>query len=412
MRRYARRVKHTRLVLFASLAGVLVASVACGTLLAITPEPEVADGGAEGASAAEAATDAGDAGSITITSPDGKLGLSISPSTLDLVAGDATPRALAVTLTRQGSDPVTLSLTDGTDLTVAGMTSGITGANVTLSIGAVAGMPRRLDIGVIAKMGVSTVVAPLTVRVARHYRDGGSMQTLTVSTTETFLVQAWGGGGGFPRGSGGGYAEDLVVLPPGGYLVVVGGGGGDGGAPGIPGGGAGVGNVGGGGGYSGLFAQPSGAPIFANALVVAGAGGGGASDNAGNNAQLGGAGGSTGTMPAESGGSANGAAGSGAGPSSVGKGGTSGGSPGSSLQGGPGVFTGGGGGGGGYLGGGGGGAFGGGGGGSSYAKNGGLTQGGMNIFPGHFGAISSPDEMMRANAGNPGSPGAVLIIPK
>jgi hypothetical protein len=403
-------VKRAHLVLFASLAGVLLASVACGTLLAITPEPEVADGGAEGASATEAATEAGDAGPITITSPDGKLGLSISPSTLDLVAGDATPRALAVTLTRQGSDPVTLSLTDGTDLTVAGMTSGITGANVTLSIGAVAGMPRRLDVGLIAKMGVSTVVAPLTVLVARHYREGGSMQTLTVSTMGTFLVQAWGGGGGFPLGSGGGYAEDLVVLPPGGYLVVVGGGGGDGGAAGIPGGGAGIGNVGGGGGYSGLFAQPSGAPIFANALVVAGAGGGGASDGSAKNPQLGGAGGSTGTMPAENGGSANGAAGSGAGPSIVGNGSMGGGS-GSALQGGQGVLSGGGG-GGGYWGGGGGGSSGGGGGGSSYAKNGGLTQGGMNIFPGHFGAISSPDEMLRANAGNPGKPGAVLIIPK
>ncbi|MDB5220866.1 MAG: hypothetical protein JWO86_8793 [Myxococcaceae bacterium] len=404
-------MKRTHLVLFASLAGVLLASVACGTLLAITPEPEVADGGAEGVSATEAATDAGDAGPITITSPDGKLGLSISPSTLDLVAGDATPRALAVTLTRQGSDPVTLSLTDGTDLTVAGMTSGITGANVTLSIGAVAGMPRRLDVGLIAKMGVSTVVAPLTVLVARHYREGGSMQTLTVSTTQTFLVQAWGGGGGLPLGSGGGYAEDLVVLQPGEYLVVVGTGGGNGGAPGSPGGGAGISNVGGGGGYSGLFAQPSGAPVFASALVVAGAGGGGCSDAQANNPQRGGAGGSTGSTPAENGGSANGAGGLGAGPSTFGNGGASGGSAGSALRGGSGTVSGGGG-GGGYWGGGGGGATGGGGGGSSYAKNGGLTQGGMNILPGHSGAMSSPNEMLRANAGNPGSPGAVLIIPK
>jgi hypothetical protein len=405
-------VKRARLLLSASLASALLATAACGTLLAITPDPGVTDGGADAAaSAADAATDAADAGPITITSPDGKLGLSISPSTLDLVGGDPTPALLSVTLTRQGSDPVTLTLTDGTDLTVAGMTSGITGSSAVLQIGAGAGMPRRVDAGIVAKMGTSMVVAPLTALVARHYREGGSLQTFTVDTTQTFLVKAWGGGGGFPRGSGGGYAEDLVVLARGVYLVAVGGGGGDGGTAGIPGGGAGIGNVGGGGGYSGLFEQISGPAMSTRALVVAGAGGGGCSDTSANNPQLGGGGGTTGATPAESGSSMNGAEGSGAGPSTPGNGGMSSGGAGSALQGGQGTL-GGGGGGGGYWGGGGGGSVGGGGGGSSYTKNGGLTQGGMNIFPGHFGAMGTPDETLRGTAGNPGSPGAVLLMPK
>ncbi len=188
-----------------------------------------------------------------------------------------------------------------------------------------------------------------------HIFTEAGTTNINVTGAGTVDVYAWGGGGGGQTagsGGGGGAAHGTVTLVPGTYAVVVGGGGqcrdypspGGPGDP-VPGGGglaAQLGGSGQGGGFSGIF---SNSPRQANAMLIAGAGGGGG--YAGDGGAGGGTSGSGGSGSNPGGGGTQSAGGAGGN-------GTSG--PGSPLQGGTagrdGDQGGGGGGGGGYYGGG------------------------------------------------------------
>lgn len=264
--------------------------------------------------------------------------------------------------------------------------------------------------------------------VAGHYNCDGACATTPCATAlttagmttyhvpaacTTLAVRAWGAGAGEAQGgslaAAGGFAFARVDVTPGEDLTVVvaGPGGtstsGAGGSGGVPGGGAGgtAGRGGGGGGgFSGVF---RGAMTQANALVIAGGGGGPGA-------------GTTGSGHGGAGGGATGEANVGAGaggPGTQTAGGAGGAAPataGTALMGGIGGprSDGGGGGGGGYFGGGGGqGAStdgGGGGGGSGYANGRDVV-----LITGQGTVPANADDPDRGTAGSPGRPGAVFL---
>lgn len=256
-----------------------------------------------------------------------------------------------------------------------------------------------------------------------EFRTGGPGLHVVASPCSTVHVRAWGAGGGHGRGNSlagaGGYAEGTLTIERGATLIVLVGEsgvtatsntGGSGGAPGGGNGGNGSSQAaGGGGGYSGVFLT-DGEVTQDRALLIAGAGGGGGGGNLPNTGQAGAGGGTDGRDGVGDnwghGGTqtAGGDAGSTRGPPT----------PGAELQGGKGGDNndgdGGAGGGAGWFGGGGGGAAdtnaGSGGGGSGYVHPDAtdtVLEAGSGATPGCAGAAE------RGAAGNPTSPGAVII---
>jgi hypothetical protein len=418
--RYPEGVKRAIFVVSLAAGALALASAACGTLLDISPD--AVGSGDAGAAEAGANGDGGDAATAN------GLGAQLTPAVIDLLAGDTNGATLIVSITRPSlvATPVTVTVGGGPDIVASAMPLGNTttqGALVFRITAPESAAPRRMTVDVTLTDGAATTVRPLTVLLARHYRKAAPPAELVLTSAQTYLVKAWGAGGGFPFGGAGGFAQGVLGLGPGTYYVVVGSSGsgsGQGGAGGIPGGGAsspGV-NGTGGGGYSGLFAKGTDSTLqFDLAQVVAGAGGGGST--ASGSGFAGGAGGSTGASRAKDG---EGSPSSGALPTAGGTGApgsggvtTENGLTGAKLAGGSGGTDGskgGGGGGGGYWGGGGGGGGTvgtGGGGGSSFVIGmppSAMTVGGTDTTPGNDG------DVLRGTAGNVASDGAVLVIPQ
>lgn len=375
----------------ATAAAACAVAFACGTVLELEPE----DASAGDASPMEGESDAEGGTSV------GKLTFSLEPSALDLLGEDPTPKSFKVVIGRPANDAtnVSIGLSSVPGVVLAPLATtvapGAGDATFTVAVN-VTTPPQHASVSVQISTDQGTVTLPLTARVSRHLRDAGTF-TFAFTADQTFDVKAWGAGGGDPLGGGGGYAAGRLLLPKGTPLWVTVGDTAMATAGGAPGGGTGCQSAGAGGGYSAIFFASN---TFANAQLVAGAGGGGSGGTA-----IGGAGGST-IGAAQSGfGLEPGGGGGPAGGGNGGEGAVSGGP----LKGGggnPDEASGGGGGGAGYYGGGGGGFGSGGGGGSSFTPDGGTQMNGDYATPANG---ADPERM---NAGDPAHAGAVLIVPR
>lgn len=292
---------------------------------------------------------------------------------------------------------------------------------ITLAVRGAAGVNLEAD----TSFNIQTTVTQRILTDSASGGGGGGGGEGEVGTTRTVVIKTWGAGGGgdnATQGGAGGFTTATYEIDTGTTLYVWVGTGGAGsprigasGAGGSPGGGTTGGTGGGGaggGGYSGVFTSSSLAQ--ANALVIAG-GGGGESNHAGS-----GPGGAGGGTNGENAGGSFGAAG---GTQTEGGAGNNQGADGSALQGGGGGGTSGG--GGGWFGGGEGGDNGSthsaGGGGSGYYRQSslptaisftsGATYAGNNGTPPSQGTSDSdyPGGSVSYGGGNPGSSGYVVI---
>lgn len=227
-----------------------------------------------------------------------------------------------------------------------------------------------------------------------------TLRTATMQNTGSMLVKMWGagGGGGSLYGGPGGFSSGMITFEAGTVFTVRSGSGGQTGGPtaGVPGGGS-AGSFSGrgaGGGYSGIFIS---SVAFANAVMIAGGGGGSGNPSTGTLYFGGAGGGDTGSA---------GAGGTDGGSQTIGGTGGTNGDDGSQLQGGS-SLTGGG---GGYYGGGGGGDRGtfapGGGGGSGFINSPYVTDGDTQVRAGEQNGVPpEASDPVRGGAGEGGVPG-------
>jgi len=389
----------------AACAGAL----ACGKALEIAPD----DAGTDGASSSDATpgadAPAGDPDGGVPTVLVGDIKVTLEPAVVDVLAG-AMGTKFTVKVERPANDatPVNISYVVPSQLVIP-VIPPLLGPSASTDVTALStAAPRRLEMDVHVDTGTAAATLKLVIRVAQEYRAEGTTFFMTADA-QTYSIAAWGAGGGANKGGGGGFvAGDVSVAAGANVIVVVGSPGNDSLTAGTPGGGSGGDspselNGGGGGGYSGVFVGPT--VSIGSAGIVAGAGGGGAESAM--VIQRGGGGGSTSSDPAESGGGTCGGGGASATAGGTGGGGTAA-RAGGPLLGGSGLAgdPAGGGGGGGYFGGGGGGGACGGGGGASLIPAGGTGLGGTKFVAANNG------DARRLLAGNPGKPGAVLVVPK